>query len=39
MHRRHVEKAKAETSINPLWLIAVAMAIFFGAAVAILALT
>jgi hypothetical protein len=39
MHRRHVEKVKAETSINPLWLIAVAMAIFFGAAVAILALT
>jgi hypothetical protein len=39
MHRRHVQKAKAETSINPLWLIAVAMAIFFGTAVAILALT
>jgi hypothetical protein len=39
MHRTHVEKVKAETSVNPLWLIAAAMAIFFAAATAILALT
>ena len=39
MNRRRVEKAKAETSTNPLWIIAVAMAIFFAAATAILALT
>lgn len=39
MHRRHFEKAKAETSANPLWIIAVAMAIFFAVATAILVLT
>lgn len=39
MHRRHFEKARAETRANPLWIIAVAMAIFFGATVALLALT
>ena len=39
MRRRHVEKVKAETRSNPLWIIAVAMAIFFAAATAILALT
>ena len=39
MHRRRVERAKAKTGMNPLWIIAVAMAIFFAAATAILALT
>lgn len=39
MNRKRIEKAKAETSKNPLWAIAVAMAIFFAAAAAILALT
>lgn len=38
MNRRHVEKAKAEAGMNPLWIIAVAMAIFFAAATAIMAL-
>lgn len=38
MHRMHDKKAKAETSVNPLWIIAVAMAIFFAAATAILTL-
>jgi hypothetical protein len=39
MHRKRFEKPKAETRANPLWVIAVAMAIFFAAATAILALT
>jgi hypothetical protein len=34
----HDKKAKAETSVNPLWIIAVAMAIMFAAATAILTL-
>lgn len=38
MNRRQVEKAKAETGMNPLWIIAIYMAIFFAAAVAIMAL-
>lgn len=39
MNRRRVVKAKAETGMNPLWVIAAGMAIFFAAATAILALT
>jgi hypothetical protein len=39
MNRTRVEKVKAETGMNPLWLIALAMAIFFAAAAALLALT
>jgi hypothetical protein len=39
MNRRRIERAKAETSKNPLWAIAVAMAIFFAAAAAIIALS
>jgi hypothetical protein len=39
MRRTHVEKAKAESRANPLWVIAIAMAIFFAAATAILTLT
>ena len=39
MRRRRVEKVKAETRSNPLWIIAAAMAIFFAAATAILTLT
>lgn len=39
MNRTRVEKMKAETGTNPLWLIGLAMAIFFAAAAAILALT
>jgi hypothetical protein len=39
VNRGRVGKAKAESGANPLWVIAVAMAIFFAAATAILALT
>jgi hypothetical protein len=39
VNRRRIEKAKAESGVNPLWVIAVAMAIFFAAATAIIALT
>ena len=39
MNRRRIEKAKTGTSNNPLWAIAVAMAIFFAAAAAIVSLT
>lgn len=39
MNSKRVAKAKAATGMNPLWVIAVAMAIFFAAATAILALT
>jgi hypothetical protein len=38
MNRKHVERAKTAASSNPLWAIAVAMAIFFAAAAAIVAL-
>ena len=38
MRRRHVGKARAESSVNPLWVIAVAMAIFLAASTAILIL-
>lgn len=39
MNRKRIVRAKADTSKNPLWAIAVAMAIFFAAAAAIIALT
>jgi hypothetical protein len=39
MNSKRVVKAKAETDMNPLWAIAVAMMIFFAAAGAIIALT
>jgi hypothetical protein len=39
MNRRRIGKAKAENGANPLWIIAAAMAIFFAAATAVLALT
>ena len=38
MNRRQLEKAKADTGMNPLWVIAVAMAIFFAATTVIMAL-
>ncbi len=38
MNRRRVEKAKVATGMNPLWVIAVAMAVFFVAATAVVAL-
>lgn len=38
MNPRHVEKAKVGTGMNPLWVITVAMAIFFAAATAVVAL-
>lgn len=38
MNKRRVPIAKAESGVNPLWVIAVAMAIFFAAVAAIIAL-
>lgn len=38
MNKRQVAIAKAESNANPLWVIAVAMAIFFAAVAAVIAL-
>lgn len=38
MDRRRVSVAKIESGVNPLWVIAVAMAVFFAAVAAIIAL-
>lgn len=38
MDEKHVEQEKAESGVNPLWVIAIAMAIFFGAAAAVITL-
>ena len=37
MKNRHGVKAKADHSPNPLWIIAIAMAIFFAAATLVVA--
>lgn len=38
MDRRRVSVARIESSVNPLWVIAAAMAIFFAAVAAVIAL-
>lgn len=38
MNKRRASVAKVESSVNPLWIIAVAMAIFFAAVAAVIAL-
>jgi hypothetical protein len=38
MKQRPVAKAETSSTANPLWIIAVAMAIFFGAAGVLIAL-
>ncbi len=38
MSKRRIAVAKAESNANPLWVIAVAMAIFFAAVTAVIAL-
>lgn len=37
MDKKHVEREKTETGMNPLWAIAIAMAIFFAAAALVIA--
>lgn len=37
MDRKPVGRVKAENGVNPLWVIAIAMAVFFAAVTAVIA--